>query len=475
MTEVEGERGVVVALLPPGEAGTLLVRLDDDLTPLAHASLDGVRGAAAARLGEDLYLFSARGAYRIRERIADAGDDAAPFEVVAFLEQELDFQVDAAATVERGIVLCGRTSDGLVAVRRFDGFELLPVRGGPGEPQGVRAVAATGLDGGRFALAARSPDALWLAQGDDQGLRWSAPLTLPGDRGGVAIAGRGQSVVVFALAGDAADLHLVSVRGVGERLSSPTELAAVGAGASLVGARTTERNPGALLSIGSDLAARSAEGAEIDPPAYLAVWTAQHSRFRLPVSLHLLLFVLLGMLTRRAAPGAPAAAVEARMRRFELAPLSRRVIAFAIDVLIAGIVAAVLGTLAFGQRDLSYATMQWFGQGVIGGALHDVFYLSVWVLTALIGFVEGGCGRSLGKALLGLRVIRLDGEPVGLPGAATRALFLLVDFIQFNGLVGLVFVLFTRRRQRLGDFVAGTLVVRQARGVPQSPAPPPSA
>src|SRR5215470_9406542 len=47
------------------------------------------------------------------------------------------------------------------------------------------------------------------------------------------------------------------------------------------------------------------------------------------------------------------------------------------------------------------------------------FGLETWLLTALVG-------RSAGKLLLGLRVVRLDGRPVGPLGALVRTALLLV-------------------------------------------------
>jgi uncharacterized RDD family membrane protein YckC len=72
-------------------------------------------------------------------------------------------------------------------------------------------------------------------------------------------------------------------------------------------------------------------------------------------------------------------------------------------------------------------------------------------------------GRTPGKRLNGLRVVRVDGSPVTFFTSAVRNVLRLVDILPFVApyLVGIVTILVTRRNQRLGDVAAGTLVVRE--------------
>ena len=62
-------------------------------------------------------------------------------------------------------------------------------------------------------------------------------------------------------------------------------------------------------------------------------------------------------------------------------------------------------------------------------------------------------------SLLGLRVERLDGQPLTGGVMFVRAILLVVDTL-VSGLVGLVFMLATKRHQRVGDLAAGTVVVK---------------
>jgi len=71
-------------------------------------------------------------------------------------------------------------------------------------------------------------------------------------------------------------------------------------------------------------------------------------------------------------------------------------------------------------------------------------------------------GQTIGKRFAKIRVIRDDGRPVGLPQAALRALLRPIDDILF---VGAFLILLGRKEKRIGDWVAGTLVVQEVRPV----------
>jgi len=78
-------------------------------------------------------------------------------------------------------------------------------------------------------------------------------------------------------------------------------------------------------------------------------------------------------------------------------------------------------------------------------------------------------GQTPGKKLLGLRVLRADGAPVGWSRSTVRSLLAFADFLPFGYAAGLIAMLLGRRSQRLGDLAAGTVVVHLA---PDAPGPP---
>jgi uncharacterized RDD family membrane protein YckC len=85
-------------------------------------------------------------------------------------------------------------------------------------------------------------------------------------------------------------------------------------------------------------------------------------------------------------------------------------------------------------------------------------------------------GRSVGKVLCGLRVLREDGGPVRFRHALVRGAIGVIEIQVFFGVVACAASLVSARGRRLGDVFAGTLVVRERVPEPSgAPAPPPPA
>lgn len=74
-------------------------------------------------------------------------------------------------------------------------------------------------------------------------------------------------------------------------------------------------------------------------------------------------------------------------------------------------------------------------------------------------------GQSPGKRVVGLRVVREGGRPITFLSAATRNLIRLIDFLPAFYGIGVIVMFIDPRARRLGDFAAGTLVVRERRSV----------
>jgi uncharacterized RDD family membrane protein YckC len=77
-----------------------------------------------------------------------------------------------------------------------------------------------------------------------------------------------------------------------------------------------------------------------------------------------------------------------------------------------------------------------------------------------VAFEVLGGGRTPGKRLASLRVLRDDGRPVDLLSSCIRNVIRLVDGLPLLYLPAMVSILVTRNNQRLGDLAASTVVVR---------------
>lgn len=86
--------------------------------------------------------------------------------------------------------------------------------------------------------------------------------------------------------------------------------------------------------------------------------------------------------------------------------------------------------------------------------------LLLLALVAPAAFEAWWSGQTPGKRALGIRTVTLDGQPLGWRPALLRNVFRMVDFLPVAYGVGLVAIGVTELNQRMGDVVAGTMVVR---------------
>ncbi len=84
-------------------------------------------------------------------------------------------------------------------------------------------------------------------------------------------------------------------------------------------------------------------------------------------------------------------------------------------------------------------------------------FLIMWFYNVLFEVLYHGA--TPGKRALGLRVMNLNGTPVGWTGSLIRNLIRFVDTLPGCYAFGCVSVLVSRQFQRLGDLAAGTIVV----------------
>lgn len=143
---------------------------------------------------------------------------------------------------------------------------------------------------------------------------------------------------------------------------------------------------------------------------------------------------------------------EAVVLGLRTAKLPSRALAVALDlaVEVAALVVVSL-TLSVALVDLDSAALAALMLGLM------VFFL-VAVPVMVETFTRG---RSLGKAALGLRVVRVDGGPVRFRHALVRGLIGFFELIVLSGVPAAVTSAVSTDGKRLGDIFAGTLVVRE--------------
>lgn len=136
------------------------------------------------------------------------------------------------------------------------------------------------------------------------------------------------------------------------------------------------------------------------------------------------------------------------------ARLGDRLIALVLDTALLLSLLAVIGM---------YAASRWGGMTEQGFSLEGKPAMISLGAILVFGFVyhwllEGLAGATLGKLIMGLRVRRALGESCGIKASLVRNLLRVVDGVGVY-LVGLLVALFSKRRQRIGDHLGGTVVV----------------
>ncbi|MBM4369766.1 MAG: RDD family protein, partial [Deltaproteobacteria bacterium] len=154
--------------------------------------------------------------------------------------------------------------------------------------------------------------------------------------------------------------------------------------------------------------------------------------------------------------------------RWEVAGIGPRAVAWAIDMLIRVVVVVGLAI------PLGAASAIEGLDGVGSGAFMLALFLLDWAWFTVFESLPGGA--SPGKRVMGLRVVRDDGAPAGLREVVLRNLLRAADAAPAMYVVGLAAMAVDPRFRRLGDRVAGTIVVvdqRVASRVELPTLPPP--
>lgn len=129
----------------------------------------------------------------------------------------------------------------------------------------------------------------------------------------------------------------------------------------------------------------------------------------------------------------------------EVASVAERLLAAILDYIVLGVYAIIIGMILSGIHTDSLAVQ-------IILFLPTSFYHLV--------MEASNDGRSLGKMIMKIKVIRKDGAHPTLGNYLIRWIFRLVDVTLLLGGIAVVTIIFNGKGQRLGDIVANTTVIR---------------
>lgn len=140
---------------------------------------------------------------------------------------------------------------------------------------------------------------------------------------------------------------------------------------------------------------------------------------------------------------------------FIAASVGERLGAFFIDLFIIICYITALSIVLFDWLQLDRLMVNLDGWS--RGAIFLMLYSPVIVYSLVLENVFEG--QSLGKKLLKIKVVKIDGYQAGFGDYLIRWFFRVIDFFTFFGLPGLISVITSQKSQRLGDMAAGTAVI----------------
>ncbi|MFD1603127.1 RDD family protein [Flavobacterium artemisiae] len=91
------------------------------------------------------------------------------------------------------------------------------------------------------------------------------------------------------------------------------------------------------------------------------------------------------------------------------------------------------------------------------GAIFIIFFFPIMIYSITLESIFEG--QSIGKKIVKIKVVKIDGYQAGFGDYLIRWFFRMIDFSSFYGLVGFITIITSKKSQRLGDMAAGTAVI----------------
>ncbi|MCR2822834.1 RDD family protein [Lederbergia panacisoli] len=146
--------------------------------------------------------------------------------------------------------------------------------------------------------------------------------------------------------------------------------------------------------------------------------------------------------------------------QFQVAGLGSRTAAFIIDqlILMAFNIAIVVIFLiiAYGQPDILFFLD--LHSYLIAFIIIGIFFIN-WGYFFAFEYFSGG--RTPGKRAMGIRVIQENGHSITLLSSFIRNLLRIIDSLPSGYFLGIIMIFFHSKHKRVGDIVAGSIVVHE--------------
>jgi uncharacterized RDD family membrane protein YckC len=149
------------------------------------------------------------------------------------------------------------------------------------------------------------------------------------------------------------------------------------------------------------------------------------------------------------------------MTGIETASLWARTLAIIVDSFFIGAIQGIINGV-FGSEHITNAVLSPSTSGGYSSFTSSTTVDGIWLWIAAFAYfalLEGLFGDTVGKAVVGIRVTDLSGRPAGWRAVVIRNVLRVIDYFPGFYLVGALAAGWSPLHQRIGDRVAGTLVV----------------
>ncbi|MEZ0007788.1 putative RDD family membrane protein YckC [Flavobacterium sp. 28YEA47A] len=141
---------------------------------------------------------------------------------------------------------------------------------------------------------------------------------------------------------------------------------------------------------------------------------------------------------------------------FTAATIGDRILAYILDFLVKAAYVIVVYYIFFYALGIN-KLMDRMDDKWSQASIQIMFYLPVIFYSLILeSLLEG---QTLGKRLLKIKVVKIDGYQASFGDYIMRWIFRIVDVSLSSGIVGLVSIIASEKSQRLGDMAAGTSVI----------------
>ncbi|MFD1706886.1 RDD family protein [Siminovitchia sediminis] len=147
--------------------------------------------------------------------------------------------------------------------------------------------------------------------------------------------------------------------------------------------------------------------------------------------------------------------------QFQLAGLGSRIAAQLLDQLILtsfNLVVIIILFVLLG-RDASFSGLENEVNSIILGAAIIIVFIANWGYFVFMEYFFGG--KTIGKRVLGIRVIQENGHSLTLLSSFIRNFLRIIDQLPASYLLGMLMIFFHSKHKRIGDLAAGTIVVHE--------------